>query len=63
MKKKRIIPHEQLADYLDDKFTAKELATIADVTTQYAYDVKKGKSHPRVKVLNSLGIQVMYEVP
>ena len=56
-----LIPHNQLAEYLREHFSARQIADTASVTTQYAYDMLKGKSTPSRDILKDLGIEVLYE--
>lgn len=58
------IPQADLPEYLNRKYpSARNLADAADITTQYAYDLRAGKCNPSPKVANKLGISILYEVP
>ena len=55
------IRQTELTAYLNETYTARELADKADVSTQYAYLILGGYT-PSAEVLNDLGIEIVYEV-
>jgi transcriptional regulator with XRE-family HTH domain len=58
---KLVIKRSDLSKYLRDTFTARQLATIGGISTQYAYAVLEGNSTPSFEVLDKLGIQILYD--
>ncbi len=58
---KTVIKRSDLPKFLRERFTARDLATIAGVSTQYAYALMEGSSTPSFTVLDALGIQILYD--
>jgi hypothetical protein len=58
---KLIIKRSELAKYLRGRFTARMLADTAGITTAYAYALLDGTSSPSVKILDVLGIEILYD--
>lgn len=59
---KKYMTESQLKTYLGGTYTARELSKLADISTQHAYNLLKGDSAPTDKVLERIGIKVLYEV-
>lgn len=59
---KKYMTESELKTYLSDTYKARELSLIAQISTQHAYNLLKGDSAPSERVLESLGIRVVYEV-
>lgn len=61
MAKKYMTP-EELQSYLSSNYTAKDLSVLAGISTQHAYNIVKGGIFPSRRVLDLVGINVLYGV-
>lgn len=59
---KKYMTAEELQDYLSTNYTARELSVLTGVSTQHAYNIVKGGIFPSRRVLDLVGVNVLYEV-
>jgi len=62
MAKKKEFSYSDLILYLNERYTVRQFATEAKVSTQHAYNILDSRTKLSESVIKELGIKVTYEV-
>jgi len=62
MAKKKEFNYSNLIMYLNERYTVRQFATEAKVSTQHAYNILDSRTRLSDSVIKELGIKVTYEV-
>jgi len=62
MAKKKEFSYSDLILYLNERYTVRQFATEAKVSTQHAYNILDSRTRLSERVIEELGIKVTYEV-